>query len=274
MRAAVFFVALAGLQATPSLETTLSRLHEYLLDYEPSLSKLMADEMMRQTNVQPSPFGQSTRRELKSEIAFVRLPGNGPWLGYRNVTAVNGRAMAEQPDRLQSLLAQGSDEGRRALAMALESARFNLGSPRTTNVPTLPLDILHPRHRDRLEFELHGIDRVHGRRLRRLAFEEVARPTMIRNPDGSDILSYGSVWLEEPLGRVFEAEVRFVHGIHPIGTVPEAVLRVSFAEQTALGLLVPIRMRETFPIGTGTGTGDARYSNFRRFETAARIIPP
>ena len=239
MRAAVFFVALAGLQATASLETTLSRLHEYLLDYEPRLSKLMADEMMRQTNLRPAraPSGQSTWRQLKSEIAFVRLPGEGPWLGYRNVTAINGQSVAERPDRLQTLLAKGGDEDRRAEEMALESARFNLGLPRTTNVPTLPLEILHPRHRERLKFKVHGAERISGRRLRRLSFEEVSRPTLIRNPDGTDIISYGSAWLEEPSGRVFEVEVRSVRATQPIGTAPEAVLRVSFAEDAALGLL-------------------------------------
>ncbi|MGH9176515.1 MAG: hypothetical protein ACRD1H_19245 [Vicinamibacterales bacterium] len=275
MRAAVVFVALASLQGPPSLDTTLSRLHAYLLDYEPKLSKLMADESMRQTHARPARArpGEPTWRELKSEMAFVRLPGEGPWLGYRSVTTVNGKPVAERPDRLQALLARGGDEGRRAQEMALESARFNLGLARTTNVPTLPLELLHPRHRERLTFALQGTQRIEGRRLRRLSFEEVSRPTLIRNPDGSDIISYGSVWLEETSGRVFEVEVRSVAGRQPIGTLPEAVLRVSYAEDAALGLLVPTRMRETFALGTGTGTGHASYSNFRRFETSARIIP-
>ena len=275
MRAAAVLVALASLQATPSLDATLSRLHEYLLDYEPQLSKLMADELMRQTHSRPAQArsGEPTWRELNSEIAFVRLPGEGPWLGYRNVTTVNGRTIVERPDRLQALLAGGRDESQRALEMAQESARFNLGQARTTNVPTLPLEILHPRHRQRLTFELHGVQRLNGRRLRHLSFEEVSRPTLIRTPDGGDIVSYGSVWIEEPSGRVFEVELRSVAGTQPMRTLPEAILRVSFAEDAAIGFLVPTRMRETFAIGTSTGTGEARYSNFRRFQTSARIIP-
>jgi hypothetical protein len=275
MRAAAVIVALASLQATPSLDATLSRLHQYLLDYEPQLSKLMADELMRQTHSRPAQAqpGEPTWREMKSEIAFVRLPGEGPWLGYRSVTTVNGRTIVERPDRLQALLARGGDEGQRAVEMAVKSARFNLGLARTTNVPTLPLEILHPRHRQRLTFELHGVERLNGRRLRHLSFEEVSRPTLIRTPDGGDMVSYGSVWIEEPSGRVFEVELRSVAHTQPIRTLPEAILRVSFAEDVGMGLLVPIRMRETFAIGTSTGSGEARYSNFRRFETSVRIIP-
>lgn len=275
MRTATLLLSLVSLQAAPSLETTLSRLHAYLLDYEPRLSKLMADEAMTQTHLRPAQTfgGQPTWRQLKSEIAFVRLPGEGPWLGYRHVTTVDGKSVTERPDRLQALLAQGGDEAKRAIEMAKESARFNLGLPRTTNVPTLPLEMLHPRHRERLKFELHRVERIDGRRLRRVSFEEVSRPTLIREPDGDDIISYGSVWVDEASGRIFEVEVRSVAATQPVRTPPESVVRISFAEDPGMGLLVPIRMRETFPIGTGTGSGDARYSNFRRFETSARIVP-
>ncbi len=40
-------------------------------------------------------------------------------------------------------------------------------------------------------------------------------------------------------------------------------------------MLVPTEMRETFPVEQpAAGTGVARYSNFRRFQTSARIVPP
>lgn len=38
-------------------------------------------------------------------------------------------------------------------------------------------------------------------------------------------------------------------------------------------MLLPTDMVEEFWIPRGRGTGRARYSNFRRFETTARIIP-
>ena len=52
-------------------------------------------------------------------------------------------------------------------------------------------------------------------------------------------------------------------------------MRVDFTEHKGLGMLVPTEMRETFPVEQpAAGTGVARYSNFRRFQTSARIVPP
>jgi hypothetical protein len=264
MRAATLLLAIGALQQAPSLETTLSAVFSYVVTYEARLAEFIADEAMQQNRLDSSGFdggrGVSWRR-WRSEVAFTRLPGGGSWLGYRNVLVVDGKPVGN--DRLQNLLARGPDEQKRALDLAYASARFNLGMPRTTNMPTLPLEFLHPRHRNRLTYQLHGIERVNGRLLRRLSFEEHVRPTLIRDPDGVDILSRGSVWIEESTSRIFEAEVR----------PAESSLRVSFASQPGLDILVPVRMRESFPFRTGRGAGDARYSNFRHFATTARIVP-
>ena len=275
MPAATLLLALGVLQSAPPLEKTLETLFAYLVSYEARLSELIADEAMQQSRLNSaSPFGVTAGnswRKWTSEIAFVRLPGEGAWLGYRNVIVVDGKRVREDSSRLQNLLARGPNEQKRALDLALASARFNLGLPRTTNVPTLPLEFVHPRHRNRLTFKVHGTERVHGRQLRRVSFEEQVRPTLIRDPDGHDILSRGSVWFEEGSGRIFEAEVRMVAAFDPNG--PESSLKVSFAPQPGLDILVPVRMRETFPFRSGWGQSDARYANFRRFGTSARIIP-
>ena len=58
-------------------------------------------------------------------------------------------------------------------------------------------------------------------------------------------------------------------------TKPENTLRVEFAHDQALGLLVSVEMREAFPWDEpAQGTGVATYRNFRRFQTSARIVPP
>jgi hypothetical protein len=272
MRTAALILVLGALRSAPSLEATLEAVFSYVVAYEARLTELIADEAMQQSR--PAAFAVAagrTQRKWTSEIAFMRLPGDGPWLGYRNVIVVDGRRVREDSARLQTLLARGPNEEKRALDLALASARFNLGLPRTTNMPTLPLEFVHPRHRDRLTFKLEGMDRVNGRSLRRLSFQEHVRPTLIRDPEGPDILSRGSVWIEEGTGRIFEAEVRMVAGDDPSG--PEASLRVSFAPQPGFDILLPVRMRETFPLGSGLGTSDARYSNFRRFATTARLVP-
>jgi hypothetical protein len=55
---------------------------------------------------------------------------------------------------------------------------------------------------------------------------------------------------------------------------PEAEVRVDFVRHSALGMLVPEKMREVFQMEGGRGEGEASYSNYRRFATSARIIPP
>ena len=276
MRVVTMLVTLGLLQNAPSLDATLEVMSSYLTAYEARLSELMADEAMQQSRPNyVGAYGSSAAtawRKWTAEIAFMRLPGEGAWLGYRNVIVVDGRRVRDDSARLQTLLARGPNEEKRALDLALASARFNLGLPRTTNVPTLPLEFVHPRHRDRLKYKLEGIERVNGRQLRRLSFQEHVRPTLIRDPDGRDILSRGSVWIEEGTGQIFEAEVLMVAGDDPRG--PEASLRVSFALQPGFDILLPVRMRETFPFRSGQGTSDARYRNFRRVGTSARIVPP
>jgi hypothetical protein len=52
------------------------------------------------------------------------------------------------------------------------------------------------------------------------------------------------------------------------------IVSVRFEDSRALGLLVPSRMREDFFAGEDrTAWGDATYTNYRRFQTSARILP-
>jgi hypothetical protein len=119
---------------------------------------------------------------------------------------------------------------------------------------------------------LQSVEEIGGRQLRRIAFEETGRPTLIRGPANDDVLSYGSAWVEESTGRVFEAEVRLF--VPKVGrNANDGVIRVRFDEPPMLGLLVPSRMNEIFATGTARGRSEARYSNFRAFGTSARIVP-
>ena len=50
-------------------------------------------------------------------------------------------------------------------------------------------------------------------------------------------------------------------------------LRVDFAWDKALQIMVPVQMRERSNSIADTGTCVATYTNFRRFQTSARIVP-
>ena len=50
-------------------------------------------------------------------------------------------------------------------------------------------------------------------------------------------------------------------------------IRVDFKDDKNVGMLVPASMTETFFVERGSGTGTATYSNYRRFQTSARLVP-
>lgn len=261
-----FAAALAVLiSMQPSrIEPILERLDRYLDGYEPRLSELIADEVMVQDG------RHDERRRLASEVAFIALPDDAGWLGFRHVRVVDGTRVDGEDASLGKALAASvtSSAARRLLE---DSARHNLGLPRTTNLPNLPLEFLHKRNRHRFVARWDGRNRVRGRSIARVAFIERITPTLIRDPDGSDMWSAVKVWVEPDTGRLLRAEVR---SQAPRGQEATHVVRVEFAAHDTLALLVPIEMQEVFPIGPNReGRSVARYSNYRRFQTSARIVP-
>jgi hypothetical protein len=213
-------------------------------------------------------------RILESDVAFVSLPGNAGWLGYRDVRRIGSREVRRRGPSLEDLLKATSDDGReRAMVLLLESARHNLGAPRTINLPSLPLELLHRRNQARYIIETTSADRVGDCHALRIDLAETARPTIIQRPEGGDMPTRVSAWVERETGRLCKAEVRTKDA--RLG-VPEftAVVTVEFAPNANLGLTVPVRMEEVFFIPQRSrGWGEATYSNYRRFTTAGRLVP-
>ncbi len=259
--------ALAQPDTSPSLETLLERLSTYLLQYEKAISEIIADEEMTQTpriGVDCEPRGGADCNP-KWPSCGCRATGHG--LATASSTTSTAGRSSTASTKLQALLNGTDDDRARGVAIARESARHNLGLARTTNMPLLALELVHPRHRARFTFSKAGVTRAGGRSLRRIDFVERASPTVIQTGNGFDLPSRGSVWIEESTGRVFQSEVR------DRDIISSTRLSVTFVVHEGLGMLVPDRMHEIFAIGSGLGDGTARYSNFRRFSTSARIVP-
>jgi hypothetical protein len=269
--------------STPTVEALVERVAAYLLTYEPELSTLVADESYDQRA--KSQGAPNSRRILDSTVSFMRLPGGAAWLGLREVRRVDGRTVAHG-ETVQALLsAPGEDVQQRAVEVALASAAHNLGSARTINMPTLPLEFLHPRNMGRLTFRLGARETLRGVRTIRLEFEERGTPTIIRGAsDGRWVIARGTAWVEPASGAIWRADVfyrdflpwvpyrNFLPSV-PTWRAEEASIAVNFGRDPALGLLVPQEMREVFGAPQGRGQGTARYSNYRRFTTSARIVP-
>jgi hypothetical protein len=80
-------------------------------------------------------------------------------------------------------------------------------------------------------------------------------------------------WVDPQSGRLLRAQVT-TRDIRFGMPAFDAVVRVDFGLNATLGLLVPIEMEETFFVDRRrSGSGVAKYTNFRRFQTSARIVP-
>jgi hypothetical protein len=268
----------------PDPHVVRARMHDYLVGYEKELSSLIAEERLRQwpmrgagatTGAVPSGRRDLTRiRALVSDVAFVPLPGNVGWLGYRDVVQIGGRPVRRVGPSLVELLKAHTDDSReRAMTLLLESAKHNLGAARTINLPSLPLELLHPRNQARFIVSAHEMDRTDHCAAMRLMFEETVTPTLIQNPTSGNMPSRVFAWVDPENGRLCRAEVRTRDAQHGARAI-DAVVRVEFAREPALDMWVPETMYEEFLVPPrGRGEGEAVYTNYRRFTTSARIVP-
>jgi hypothetical protein len=261
----------------PRLKDVISRLDSYLIAYEAELTGLIAEERYEQW-IQPAKEGVATsRRMLTSDFGFLRLPGRPEWLGLRDTFAVDGEPIPDRQGRLEQLLSErSSDLPALARRIVDENARYNLGIvARTINVPMLALDFLGRRNRDRFSFRKRSEDRVEGRLVWVVDLSERERPTLVKTPDGRNRPARGAAWIDPSDGAVLRTEVEFDDSG---GNAPSTSIAVLYGREIALELLVPSEMREVYRVETERQAGEeihalARYTNFRRFRTSARIVP-
>jgi hypothetical protein len=199
------------------------------------------------------------------------VAGENPWFAFRDVFEVDGKPVTSERGRLEGWLTDSrSTLVQRARALAIEQARYNIGPVmRTINVPTLALEILTTRNQERFRFRRTGSTVTGGSVVTILTFEERRRPTMIRTPEGRDLPASGSIWIEPATGRVLKSELRT--GGRRNDRI-EATIAVTYVFVPRLDLLLPGTMDERY-VGPDTEiVCRADYSNFRRFQTEARII--
>ena len=265
----------------PKIDSVTSRLRAYLDWYEGQLSAVVADELYRQSmDVRPSgptivvdasrptlPPGH-VDRVLRSDYALTRASDKDAWVGYRDTFEVDGRPVRDREDRLLRLLSSGTTVS--AARIADESSRFNLGNTivkRNVNVPTLALEMLHPRNQGRFSLSMAGEETIGDTRTWRLEYKEKQRPTFIRNSNGRDRVSHGFVWMDPATGEVWRTTLTW-------DDAPKGTISVTYGHVANIDALVPLTMAERYTAGDATLTGDASYSNYRRFQTGARLVTP
>lgn len=271
---------LAAQARAQSLETLLERMSGYLRGYETQLSEVVGNESYVQNdNYRDS--RQNVRafktRRLESEVAFLRLPENGYWYGFRETRTVDRKPIPAPQFRLTDFVSSKDLNAQRALMMAI-STEHNLGTFRNINMPTVPLEVLQAARMGKAAFELDGGETIRGVKTRRVRFKEIGVSTLIAHMKSESVKTSGAAWIDPANGRVWRAEIdcRDPLDKHESNSdrADNFLLRVDYRMDAKLGIMVPFEMYENFPGSVMRGDGKARYSNFRKFQTSARMITP
>ena len=157
-----------------------------------------------------------------------------------------------------------------AAGIAQQNARFNLAGElltRNINVPTVALELLHPRRRDRFSVHRAGSEVVNGRQAWILEFWERARPTIVRTPEGGDQPSRVLAVVDPLTGTVSKTTLSWER-------LAGSII-VTYGMVPSIAALVPLTMSERYTTRGGSKiAGEAIYSNYRQFQTSARVIEP
>ncbi len=257
-------LSLARLSAqSPDIDVLMQRVGNYVHGFIDQLSNVVAEE-----RYEPDRVRRGNGR-LRSDFLLVRKPGSErQFLTFRDVVEVNGRSVRNREEALAKLFLQTFDSAiAQANAISAHSADYMFpGSD-----PLLVMVFLQPEYQPRFTFTRGDVDQPLGPDIRRVHFEETTAPTMLRQENGLDLPTRGTIWVSERTGKVMKTELRL--GSEPTTTTITTI----FGRHEPLSIDVPAVLEQTYYPSPGEVVkGIARYSNFRRFNvsTAEKIDAP
>jgi hypothetical protein len=261
-----------------ALDTLLTRARQYVADYQTQFATIIGEERYHQDFAQERSIDREvgtvtvtkTSRSMRSEVSFAWFPDVPGWFGFRDVTDVDGKPVKDRDRRLARLFLE-KPSGKLLKQALQESARYNIGTIRRNfNVPMVALQFLDPDLASRFRFEDLGAGPVGNHPAQVVRFQEIARPSIIL-VDESDAFAQGRHWIDPESGRVLKTEL--VVG----DSNGEIRIATWYRPDERLGIWVPAKMIERYDYPKRLYDFiqcEARYSNFRRFETGARIVLP
>ncbi len=260
--------------------TVIGSAMRYVMAYEQKFALLAADETyVQELQRPPNPGdnlsrsnpgggmrtgGAGTGQVIKADFLLVQLGGDGEgWMAFRDAYEVKAAKVRQRDDRLLKLFQLNDPERfEKAAAIGAETAKFNVGNvARTINIPTLAMMFLHPRVNERFEFTDEGEETIDGRVLRRAAYREMARPTLIKTTRGRDLALTGRLWIDPFTGTVVKTE------LNAADPAVRCAITVTFKRNEALDFWVPSQMSEYYKAALSLDeiVATATYSNVRRF---------
>jgi hypothetical protein len=284
----VVLLSLAAASASPSaqrqgraLDDLLDRATRYVLAYEQSFSLLVAHETYVQEIRRPPNPGTNLSRsnpgggmlaggpmkvqELRSDFLLVQLGEGAGWMQVRDPFEVNTLKLRDRDEYLISLFVSNHPARFEEADRVVEGAKkFNIGTvERSVNHPTLAMMFLHPRVRERFQFDDQGVDVVNLRSFVRLGYREIARPTLIKTTHGRDLALTGNLWVDSATGAVVKTELNVAD--------PEvrAQVTVTFRNDDKLRLWVPSQMEEYYKAAQSLDEifATATYTNVRKYDS-------
>jgi len=248
----------------PETRELLDRAAAYVKRFFSDFSNVVAEEDFRQA------WQSGERRRLTSDFLLVGYPGsNGTWLAFRDVTAINGRPVRDQQERLTKLFLEPfGDAVRRAAEITREASRHSLVELEPISSPFVILAWLQPYYQPEFTYRVGDLETRSGIRLRALELEQILKPLPNVTPARASA-TRGVAWVDEATGRVVKTEARFGSGPNT------TTVTTTFRFDDALGIHVPAEMRDS-RVRPGAGrtrlgslvdqfTGIATYKRFRRF---------
>ena len=259
---------------SPSLKTLLDLIAGHVADFKAQFSLVVGVEHYDQ--VQRDMNGRTRTRQMLSDVFFFRPEVEGPAMTVRTVRQVDGREIKTAARQIEEALALSPGLRTQKLrALADAGATYNLGNlQRNFNEPTVALTFGAADYQPRFRFSLDGTEEADGQALQRLAYSEVQHPTIIRDGrSGGDVRASGRLWTTDA-GIVMRTE------LHLEKRDVAATIRVAYRTEPRLGIMVPAAMDEDYRFRDRDNqrfifiTAHASYSEYRRFETSARIVAP
>jgi hypothetical protein len=269
LRAVCVLALVAGcllrVEAQPSRPEVVDRAGAYVSKFLTAFSNVVAEERYEQDAT-----SARRRRTLRSELVLVRYPGAGAWHVFRDVLDVDGRAVGgAREGRLAALFLGPADQALpRAQEIAVAGMRHNIKDIGTLNNPLLVLAFLQRDARERFRFTLTTVDANPDPAIRTVEFEEVRVPTILRLGGNLNMPARGRLWIDDTSGRVVKTELRVGQRDLARSSMtwrPPSTITTTFGIDEALGIDVPLEMRDFYALQDVEIRGVATYSRFRRF---------
>lgn len=263
----LLMLALQTPQADTSPRAVVARATESLTALQKALEFVIADEVATQT-VFDADGRKTATRTTAGDFFLAYVPADGGWLSVRDLIAVDDQPVQNRDD-LRALLTRGS-MARIGRALADRNARFNIGPvTRNFNDPMLAMVMLDDKHQRRFRYDRRAVTTAEGATLVTLAFTERDRPTLIHGANGAPIFTRGEFTIDAVTGQLRRSVITMKNG------PTSAELTTTFERVEKLDLWLPSRMEERYEHATTrektTVTVVSTYTNYRRFETTARI---